>query len=270
MDFLKLQKETEAAVREASKLMMGAFTTEEKGSPANIVTSADLAVQHFMEQRLPQILPGSAVFGEEGSGDETDASYLWIVDPIDGTTNFARGIPEYAISVALLHEEELLLGVVYNPRQDKLYSAVRGLGASCNGKPIHVSDKPFEAGLFCTAMSLYRKEFAGRCMDVIREVYAQCSDVRRFGSCALELCYLAEGTCDLYFEYRVFPWDCAGALLILQEAGGASCTAKGLPVPMDRAAPVLAANNRENLERILKIVDKHIPDFGYEEILRCV
>ena len=268
MDLLKLLKETEAAVKEASKQMMVAFTMEEKGSPANIATSADLAVQRFLEQRLPELLPCSAVFGEEGGAGETNTPYLWIVDPIDGTTNFARGIPECAISVALLHEEKLLLGVVYNPYQDKLYSACLDHGAKCNGRPIHVSDKAFEAGLFCTAMSLYRKEFAGRCMDVIGEVYAQCSDVRRFGSCALELCYLAEGVCDLYFEYRVFPWDCAGALLILQEAGGVSCAAKGLPVPMDRTAPVLAANNRENLERILKIVDKHIPDFEYEEILR--
>ena len=267
LDLIKLQKQMEDAVLEASGLMSGDFTTEEKGSPDNIVTSADLAVQKFLEERLGTILPEAAFFGEEGSAG-CDCAYLWVVDPIDGTTNFSRGISECGISAVLLQNEEPIVGVVYNPGQKKLYSAVKGQGATCNGRQIRVSKKSFREGLFCTAFSLYRKEFAERCMNVLREVYAGCNDFRRFGSCALELCYLAEGKCDLYFEYRVFPWDFGAAVLILQEAGGVICGEAVEKLPFDRATPVIAANDQGNLEELVRIVRKHIPDFEYEEILR--
>lgn len=266
LDFIKLQKETEAAVLEASDLMMGSFTTEQKGSVEDIVTSADLAVQKFLEQRLTAVLPEAGFFGEEGCG-ECKSEYLWVVDPIDGTTNFSRGIRDCAISVALVHKGEPVLGVVYGPYQNRLYSAVKDQGATCNAEPIHVSGKAFKEGLFCTALSLYRKEYAERCMDVLRDVYSQCNDFRRFGSCALELCYLAEGKCELYFEYRVFPWDCAAAALILQEAGGFICNGTGEPLPFDRATPVIAANSKENLDTLVQIVKYRIPNFDYEEIL---
>ena len=192
IDLNKLRQETQVLVKAASKLMLGVFTTEEKGSPDNIVTSADLAVQSFLEQELKALLPGSGFFGEEGSSG-CGNGYLWVVDPIDGTTNFSRGIPECGISVALLKDDAPVIGVVYNPYRDSMYSAVKGQGAACNGKTIHVSGKTFREGLFCTALSLYRKEFGQRCLEVLREVYAGCSDFRRMGSCALELCYLAEG-----------------------------------------------------------------------------
>ena len=267
IDLVQLQKETENVVKEASKLMMGGFTTEQKGSPDNIVTSADLAVQAYLEQRLTALLPGAGFFGEEGNGDSGNG-YLWVVDPIDGTTNFSRGIPECGISAALLKDDVPVIGVVYDPNKGKLYSAARGCGATCNGKPIHVSGRSFREGLFCTALSLYRKEFGERCINVLREVYAGCNDFRRFGSCALELCYLAEGKCELYFEYRVFPWDFAAAALILLEAGGVICDGAGNAHTFDRAIPVIAANSRESLDELVRIVKKHIPNFDYEEILR--
>ena len=267
IDLVQLQKETENVVKEASKLMMGGFTTEEKGSPDNIVTSADLAVQASLEQRLTALLPGAGFFGEEGNGDSGNG-YLWVVDPIDGTTNFSRGIPECGISAALLEDDVPVLGVVFDPNKGKLYSAARGCGATCNGKPIHVSGRSFREGLFCTALSLYRKEFGERCINVLREVYAGCNDFRRFGSCALELCYLAEGKCELYFEYRVFPWDFAAAALILLEAGGVICDGAGNAHTFDRAIPVIAANSQESLDELVRIVKKHIPNFDYEEILR--
>lgn len=122
--------------------------------------------------------------------------------------------------------------------------------------------------MLCTAFSLYRKEYAKACIDVVSEAYAQCADFRRFGVCSLELCYLAEGVCDLYFEFRLFPWDYAAASLILTEAGGIVTGLDGQSPRLDRTTPIIAANTRENHERLLKIAQKHIAIVPYKEILR--
>lgn len=268
MDISGLCLQVQTALRQAAEYMNEAFTTEEKGSASNIVTSADLAVQAHLEKALCALLPGSAVFGEEGSSQSAAGEYLWVVDPIDGTANFSRGIPECAISVGLLHKNKAVLGAVYNPGRDRMFSGVRGAGAWCNGVPIHASQRPFREGLLCTAMSLYKKEYAPQCMAVIGEAYEKCNDIRRFGSCALELCYLACGECDLYFEFRVFPWDYAGASLILEEAGGIIRGLNGQALTYDRATPVVAANTKDNFETLDSIVQKHIPQIPYEEVLR--
>lgn len=268
VDLSELKEKVIRLVKQASKIMKESFTFEEKGSPSNIVTSADIGVQKFLEEKLTKLLPGSTLLGEEGEQHQSESAYLWIVDPIDGTTNFSRGIGECAISVALLHGEEIVIGIVYNPYQKKLFSAERGKGAWCNGKKIHVSNASFEEGIFCTALSLYRKEYADKCMEVISEVYAQCNDFRRFGSCALELCYLAEGKCDLYFEFRVFPWDYAAAYLILKESGGVIYGQKNEELHFDRATPIIAANTKENYEKLRTIIEKHIDDYPYEEVFR--
>lgn len=268
MDYTVLYPQVEHALREASHYMTDAFTVDEKESPCNIVTSADLSIQHFLEEALCALLPGSAVFGEEGCNQSAEGEYLWIVDPIDGTTNFSRGLPECCISVCLLHQNTPVLGIVHSPSLNQTFSAIRGKGAYCNGKSIHVSNRPFREGLLCTAMSLYRKEFAPACLAVISEAYESCNDIRRIGTCALELCYLASGACDLYFEFRVFPWDYAGAALILEESGGIICGANGEALTFDRATPIIAANNLENFNTLNAIVRKHIPEFPYKEILR--
>ena len=127
-----------------------------------------------------------------------------------------------------------------------------------NGTPIFVSDKKFENGILCTAMSLYKKELANQCSKIIYEIYMQCNDFRRFGSCALELCYLAAGMCDLYFEIRVFPWDYAAASLILSEAGGVVSSLDGDKLSFDKPTLLLGANNYDNHIRLKKIVAKYI------------
>lgn len=268
-NFSMIRKRVMRIVKRASRIMHASYTIEEKDSPSNIVTSADIGVQKFLEKRLCKLLQKSQLLGEEGDKHQSDSEYLWIVDPIDGTTNFARGIGECAISVALLHNEEIVLGVVYNPYQKKMFYAERGKGAWCNGKKIHVSNAGFKQGIFCTAYSLYKKEFADKCERVLAEVYEQCNDFRRFGSCALELCYLAEGKCDLYFEFRVFPWDYAAAHLILEEAGGVIYGQKNQELHFDRTTPIIAANTVENYEKLRSIIEKHIDEYAYEEVFRC-
>lgn len=251
-------------VREASGIMTrGHFTVMEKGSLENIVTSSDIAVQNFLMERLSALLPGSSFFCEEEDALDMSGEYVWIIDPIDGTANFSRGISDCCISVALTHFGEVVMGVVYSPGRGEMYSAVKGNGAFCNGVRMHVSKRPFREAILCTAMSTYRKEFAKACHDIIFDVYMRSNDVRRFGSAAIELCMLAAGQVELYFEMRLQPWDYAAGMLILKEAGGCISSFDGSEPPLDRAALVLAANCNDNLKELENAVHAHMGRLPY-------
>ncbi len=244
-------------VREASKLMVNkGFEVHEKAGIENLVTSSDLAVQQFLMKGLSMLLPSSGFFCEEEDAHDIEA-YTWIIDPIDGTANYARQIADCCISVALSYQGELVLGVVYSPGRGELYSAERGKGAFLNGKPIHVSNRTFENGMFCTAMSTYHKEYAKVCSDIIYEAYMQCNDLRRFGSAAVELCMMAAGKIELYFEMQLQPWDYAASTLILQEAGGTTMDAEGNQPSLSHSSLFVAANTHDNCQRLLNIVRKH-------------
>lgn len=255
-------------VEDAKKIVAKPFEVEQKDGFANIVTSADEQVQQFLTEKLQKLIEGSAVLGEESTHESVfGAKYCWIIDPIDGTSNFARGLNQSAISVALKEDDEIVLGVVYNPFTEDLFCAEKGKGAYLNGKKISVSARPFADGLLCTAMSLYKKEYAPTCFEVIEDAYYKCNDIRRFGSCALELCYLAAGMCDLYFEIRVFPWDFAAAQLILKEAGGVITTLNDEEVYFDKPILLIAANSKQNHKTLSEIVSKHIKRIPYKEEL---
>ncbi len=267
MDLDQLLQQVMDLTKEAARLTEQDFVTTEKESHINFVTSADIAVQNFLREKLVALLPGSAFFGEEGDEAVKAAEYLWVVDPIDGTVNFSRGMDAWAISVGLVRGSQVLLGVIYAPRKNEVYYARLGGGAYLNGTPIHTSRRPFSHSLFCTALSLYRKEYTEPCLHIMREVYTQSVDIRRVGSCALDICYLAKGECDLFFEFRVFPWDYAAGVAILQEAGGIITGLDGGPLTFDRTSPLIAANHTENHQKLLEIVHKHIPAQPYEEVL---
>ena len=245
-------------IREASKLMLNDFEISQKDGFSNIVTSSDIAVQEFLCERLAQLLPGSGFICEEEDINDATHEYTWIIDPIDGTANYSRGIGQCAICVGLRHNDHMEMSVVYLPRTNELFHAERGKGAFLNGKPIHVSDRPFQNGIMCTALAVYHKEYAKVCSDIICDTFLQCNDIRRFGAAAPELCYLAMGRCELYFEYLLSPWDYAAASLILTEAGGCLSDLHGQPLTCITPSGVLAANTKENLDRLTSIVSKHI------------
>lgn len=248
-------------VREASKLMLvDAFDIEQKEGFANIVTSSDVAVQDFLKARLAELLPGSGFLCEEEDRHDLSHEFTWIIDPIDGTANYSRGIRECAICVGLKHNSAMEAAVVYLPRTDELFHAERGKGAFLNGRPIHVSERPFANSIMCTALAVYHKEYAQICSDIIVETFLQCNDIRRFGAAAPELCYLAMGRCELYFEYLLSPWDFAAASLILEEAGGVLSDLSGNPLDPTAATGVLAANSRESLERLVGIVQSKMKE----------
>lgn len=248
-------------VREASALMVSDhFTIMQKDGLENLVTSSDLAVQHFLTERLSALLPGCGFLCEEEDFRDLEEEYVWIIDPIDGTANYSRGTADCCISVALARKGALQLGVVYSPRRGELYTAELGKGACCNGRPVHVSDRPLADGMFCTAMSTYRKEYAKTCSDIIYDIYMQSNDLRRWGSAAVELCLLASGVVELYFEMRLQPWDYAAAMLILHEAGGCIAGWNGGAPSLTRPSLVVAANRPESLGALLAVVHIYLPD----------
>lgn len=251
-------------VRKAASLMVtDGFEVEQKDGLANIVTSSDIAVQHYLCRSLSELLPGCGFICEEEDFHDPDKEFVWVIDPIDGTCNYSRGIDACCISVALKKSDEVVIGVVYSPARNEIYTAEKGRGACLNGKPIHVSDRPFEDGLMCTALGLYVKQYADISNSVIMDAYPQINDIRRFGSAAMELCFLAAGQCELYYEFRLCPWDYAAGMLILSEAGGTISGLGGRKLGIDKPELVCAANTAASHARLLEIIDRHIKSLPY-------
>lgn len=246
-------------VKEAAGLMVSdGFEISQKEGFANIVTSSDVAVQGFLCSRLAVLLPGCGFLCEEEDMHDTAHELTWIIDPIDGTANYSRGIAQCAVSVALKQGCDIVLGVVYLPRTGELFTAERGVGAWLNGRRISVSARPFANAVMCTALPVYHKEHAALCSDIIRDTFMQCNDIRRFGAAAPELCYLAMGRCELYFEYQLSPWDFAAAALVLTEAGGVITGLNGERLTFTRPSGVIAGNSSANHAQLLDTVRKRM------------
>jgi len=248
--------------KEAGEIILSdsGFAVENKGTKENYVTSTDKKIEEFLKARLTALLPGSAFLGEEGDDSVGDAELFWIVDPIDGTANYARGIPMSVVSIALAQHNELVLGVVCNPYTREIFAAEKGKGATLNGKPLHVSSRTKEHCMVSTAWSCYNKSLAEYCFEISQRLYAECEDIRRIGTAAYELCLLAKGAEDLYFEIRLAPWDYSAAAVVISEAGGVISSIDG-PVDLKKSCSVIAANNSENLKYIHDTVVDVIGDF---------
>ena len=235
------------AVRAAGEIVTGARQidrhTHEKTSAADLVTDYDLAVEDFLRRRLAQLMPEALFFGEEEALEGDPArGWVFIVDPIDGTTNFVRGFRQSGISVALLRDLEPQMAVVYDPGKDELFAARRGKGATLNGVPIHVSDKPLCQGLFIMGTAIYRREFIRPTMSLTEQLLQRSCDYRRFGAATLDLCYIACGRAEVFFEYSLAPWDYAAGAFIAQEAGASASTLEGEPLPQIRRCSVWLSN----------------------------
>lgn len=251
-------------VKEASSLMKHRYTNvEEKDSSSNCVTDADINVQNFLTEKLLSLLPDSTLVGEENETISISDGYTWVIDPIDGTSNFIRDLGLSVISVGLLKNREPYIGVIYFPYRDEMYYAEQGKGAFLNGKPIHVSDNDFAHSHLCSAMSLYDKKHAKSCFNIIENIYMEADDLRRLGSAALELAYLAAGRVELYFEIRIFAWDVAAAATIIREAGGYIEFLFHDKLPIPGPLGVIAANTKENFEKLRNIVYQELPAQPY-------
>ena len=164
------------------------------------------------------------------------------MDPIDGTTNFVRDLRQSAISVALARDGAVEYGVVYDLYKDELFSARRGGGAFLNGSPIHVSTRPLSKGVFGMGTAIYKREYLEPTMRLTEQLFRRSCDFRRLGSAALDLCNVACGRTEVFFEYSLCPWDYAAGSLLVCEAGGRICTLEGKPLPIVERSSAWASN----------------------------
>lgn len=235
------------AMRECAQIMLQAdrsqIRTDEKTGKANFVTKYDKIVQNVMQEKLLQILPEAVFVGEEEDIHASiEKGLAFIVDPIDGTTNFIKDYRISAISVGVTKDGTPYMGAVYNPYLDEMFTAISGQGAFLNGKPIHVSREPLEHGIVIFGTALYYEELAEETFRLAYEYFKKSMDVRRSGSAALDLCNVAAGRAELFFELRLSPWDFAAGSLIVTEAGGVVTQMDGSPITFGAPCPVLATN----------------------------
>lgn len=239
-------KEITDIVKKAAEIYMSAgddLEICEKTSNVNLVTKYDKMIQDFLVKELSKITPGASFLCEEGDDKkELSDGYCYIIDPIDGTTNFIKGFQHSAISVGLAKDKELIIGVVADPEKNNLYYAEKGKGAYLNGKRIVVSDCNLSESLVMFGTCPYEHELAHRTFELTEKVFYKALEVRRSGSAALDICYVASGKADLYYEMIIRPWDWAGATLILKEAGGISSKIDSSPLELNKVDSYLCGN----------------------------
>jgi myo-inositol-1(or 4)-monophosphatase len=216
--------------------------------PGEFVSTADLKAERTLKNELTRARPGyGLLFEESGESAGSDSHHRWIVDPLDGTTNFLHGIPHFAISIALERDAEIVAGVVYEPTRDEMFWAEKGAGAYLNDRRIRVSARrQLGEALIGTGIPFYGRGDHPRYIATLAAVMGATSGVRRLGAAALDLAYVAAGRYDGFWETGLFPWDLAAGLLLVREAGGFVSDLAGGQTMM-QSGDVLAANDRLHL-----------------------
>lgn len=246
LDLEALLSEAELAVREAGLLFADralAGHIHHKNA-TDFVTEVDTGVQELLRRRLAEILPEARFMGEEQDNSGLDTSGLvWILDPVDGTTNFIHRLRHSAISLGLVAEGQPVLAIIFNPETNELYTAIAGRGAKLNGREIHVSPtEKLAEGLIGVGTNPAFRDLADRNFGIMRAVFDRCIDIRRMGAASLDFCDVACGRLDAYAECRLNPWDYAAGLLIVREAGGTVTDLRGGSPDMFTPSDIVAAN----------------------------
>jgi myo-inositol-1(or 4)-monophosphatase len=247
LDLTRVREVGVAAARAAGELLRSRIDSiqevRHKGV-VDLVTDVDVASENLVSGMLLEAFPTHAILGEEGGalgGDDT--RYRWLVDPLDGTTNYTHGFPIFCVSIGFEVEGELSFGAVYAPCQAELYVAERGRGATLNGRPIHVSDvAELRQAMLATGFP-YDRDAVPRALRSFEVLSFAAQAVRRVGSAALDLCYVASGRFDGYWEHQVKAWDLAAGALIVLEAGGQLSATDGTPFGVE-GGQVLSSNAR--------------------------
>jgi myo-inositol-1(or 4)-monophosphatase len=223
--------------------------TEYKGD-VDIITVADRTVEKLIRGRLGEVFPGHGIYGEEGTRERLDAEFRWYVDPLDGTTNFAHGFPQFCVSLGLEQrppgakpdeDGTLMAAVIYDPLRDELFTAERGSGTRLNGKPVRASrTRQLAEALLATGFPS-RKRHSSPNVHFYQEFTLRSHGVRRAGSAALDLAYVACGRMDAFWEFNLNPWDTAAGILLVEEAGGRVTDFAGQHFRLD-SREILASN----------------------------
>ena len=224
----------------------------------NLVTEADLLSEEFIVGRIRRSFPGHDILAEESPDTTKGSSFRWIIDPLDGTTNYAHGFPIFCVSIALEVDGEILLGAVYSPMLKELFVAAKGEGASLNGSPLAVSrTADLAKGLLGTGFPYDLRETRDNNMNYFRALSMSAQAVRRPGAAALDLAYVAAGRFDGFWELRPMPWDTAAGWLLVTEAGGAVTDIFGAAYGL-RSPHILGGNGLIN-EQMLAVIAKADP-----------
>ncbi|MBH1940857.1 inositol monophosphatase [Mobilitalea sibirica] len=234
-------------IKEAGKIILNAhdisFDIESKQGDANFVTQYDTQVQDFLYKELSKIIPNATFIGEEDKNQKkVNNGSCFIIDPIDGTTNFIFDYKHSAISVAFMQNGEIITGYVYNPYLDEVFYAHKGKGAYLNDRPLHMKDIHLKDGIAGFGTSPYYRDMTEQSFALARKLYNRALDIRRSGSAALDICYVAANRYVLFAEFCLSPWDYAAASLIVREAGGNITTMDQQPLTYDKPISILAAN----------------------------
>jgi myo-inositol-1(or 4)-monophosphatase len=223
--------------------MQGKATVSQKGASHNLVTEADLAAEKMITDLIRSRFPDHKLLLEEGqSTGDASAEHLWIVDPLDATNNFAHNIPHFSVSIAYAHQGVVQAGVVLDPTRKELFHAVRGQGACLNDQPIHVSAaNQLEDCIIGTGFYYDRGTMMKRTLDSIRALFARnVQGIRRMGSAAIDIAWVACGRFDGFFEYQLEPWDYSAGMLLVNEAGGTCNDRSGTPLAIHSRSVIIS------------------------------
>jgi myo-inositol-1(or 4)-monophosphatase len=237
----------------AERASFGKEKIEYKGLN-NLVSYVDKTAEKIIVEGLTKIMPEAGFITEEETVSQNDAHHRWIIDPLDGTTNFIHGLPVYAVSIALIEEDAPILGVVYEVSSKECFTAIRGYGASLNGNPISVSEvSKLEDSLLATGFPYYEFQDLSAYLNIMQDFMQHTHGLRRMGSAAIDLAYTACGRFDGYFEYNLNSWDVAAGVLLVEEAGGTVSDFKGGGNPVfDREVVAGGPVHKEMLDTIAR------------------
>ena len=232
---------------------------KEVGATYNLVSDADLEAERTIVEVIRRAFPDDAVLGEESHRGDVAAPRLWVIDPIDGTNNFAHGLPHFAVSIGFYDQGQASCGVIYNPIREDWYLTERGQGAFHNGVQVRVNEaERLDEALIGVGFYYDRGAMMEATLAAIRDLFRKnIHGIRRFGTASLDLCHVACGMYGAYFEYTLSPWDFAAGALFVEEAGGRVTTARGEPLRLEKTS-ILASNGRIH-EAVLEVVREHHP-----------
>jgi len=249
-------------IKEAGEILRdGYFSNKEvnfKGKK-DLVTKYDLAVENFLKEKFSKEFSDFNIIAEESDNTNIEFNNSIIIDPIDGTTNFVNQVPHTAISVGVYKNKEPFIGIVYNPILNELYEAQIGCGAYLNGNKINVSsENDFQRSLLATGFPYSNSTNQDDLNDVVKKIKTilpQCQDIRRLGSAAIDLCFIARGTYEGYYEMNLKAWDVSAGIIILKEAGGEFTNLKGEEYTLFKDKYIVASNKKIHLE-LLNLLNK--------------
>lgn len=233
-----VQMARQAGAIQLSHFRSGHLDVHTKAGEADIVTKADRESERVILDAIHSQFPGHSVLSEESGSESHGSGYRWVVDPLDGTTNYTAGLPIFSVSIAVQLHGETIVGVVYAPRLDEMFTAVRGEGAMLNGRPIRVRDNGLVGrAVVSTGFPIDKDVNPDNNLDNVARVLPLVRGLRRLGSAAVDLSYVAAGVLDAYWESNLHEWDVAAGLLLVEEAGGTVSRFRD-----DRLVSVLAAS----------------------------